>query len=154
MKSRDNADGQPVTRRVGYLLKRAQHALRGGIDAALREFDVNLGQYAVLEALAEHERTAMSNADLARRCFVKPQTANQLVSALIERGAVEKRDDAFAGRAIGLALTPGGRRLLLKTRALVNGVESKMLSELSEFERERLAHALAQCAKALEKPGT
>lgn len=150
MKSSVTADGKIVTRRVGYLLKRAQHALRASIDASLHELDVNLGQYAVLEALADVEGPSISNAALARRCFVKPQTANQLVSALIERGAVEKRDDAFPGRAIGLTMTASGRRLLGKARALVNSVESKMLHGLSTTERERLAHALAQCAEALE----
>jgi len=150
LKSSVTADVKIVTRRVGYLLKRAQHALRASIDASLHELDINLGQYAVLEALADVEGPSISNAALARRCFVKPQTANQLVSALIERGAVEKRDDAFPGRAIGLTMTASGRRLLGKARALVHCVESKMLHDLSTTERERLAHALAQCAEALE----
>jgi len=112
LKSSLSANDQIVTRRVGYLLKRAQHALRASIDASLHKLDANVGQYAVLEALADGERSTISNAALARRCFVKPQTSNRLVSALIERRAVEKRDSALAGRTIGVMITVGGRRLL------------------------------------------
>jgi len=146
------ADDRAVTRRVGYVLKRAQHALRGAIDESLESCELNLGQYAVLEALADRSEGAVSNAALARRCFVKPQTASQLVVALIARGAVEKRDDAFSGRAVGLTLTAVGRRLVVKARAAVNEIEAKMLRDVSPADRDRLADVLARCAASLEGP--
>jgi len=85
----------------------------------------------VLEALADRSEGAVSNAALARRCFVKPQTASQLVVALIVRGAVEKRDDAFSGRVVGLTRTATGRRLVVKARVAVNEIEAKMLCDVS-----------------------
>src|SRR3981081_2299660 len=69
-----------TTDRPGYLLKRAQAALHAALAGALREHGATLPQYAVLSALAEEP--GLSNADLARRAFVTPQTLNQVLREL------------------------------------------------------------------------
>ena len=66
---RDSTTGHP-----GYLLKRAQAALHAAMAAALHEHGATLAQYAVLTAL--DEEPGLSNAELARRAFVTPQTMN------------------------------------------------------------------------------
>ena len=65
------------TERPGWLLKRAQDALNAAMTATLRDFGATLPEYAVLTALAEEP--GLSNADLARRTFVTPQTMNQVL---------------------------------------------------------------------------
>jgi DNA-binding MarR family transcriptional regulator len=148
MKSSVSPPDPNVYRWVGYVLKRAQHAMRASIDTALRDIGLNIGQYAVLEALGEG--SSITNVALARRCFVRPQTANQLIAALVASGAVERDEDAFRGRAVGLTLSLKGRRLLTKARALVGKVESRMLRDMNEAEREQLAQLLTRCAESLE----
>ena len=69
-----------VMDRPGYLLKRAQAALHAGMAGALREHGATLAQYAVLTAL--DEEPGLSNAGLARRAFVTPQTMNQVLLEL------------------------------------------------------------------------
>lgn len=66
-----------MERHVGYYLKRAQHALRLAMDAALQRVDLTTPQYAALCAL--ELEPGLSNAALARCCFVTPQTMNMIV---------------------------------------------------------------------------
>src|SRR3712207_8022525 len=63
--------------RVGYELKRAQHALRSEMDGALRGVGLTTPQYAALSVLEGEE--GISGALLARRCFVTPQTMNGIL---------------------------------------------------------------------------
>ena len=74
--------------RVGYELKRVQHALRQAMDEALRETGVTTPQYAAMSVLAEEP--GLSNARLARRSFVTPQTMNQILARLEASGLVER----------------------------------------------------------------
>ncbi len=41
----------PMAKRLGYALKRAQHALRTRMDEALRHLDLTTPQYAALSAI-------------------------------------------------------------------------------------------------------
>ncbi len=98
------------TERPGWLLKRAQDALNTAMTAALREFGATLPEYAVLTALAEEP--GLSNADLARRTFVTPQTMNQVLRELEQRGWVSRHPHPGHGRILQAELTDGGRRTL------------------------------------------
>jgi len=67
-------DRERLGNRIGYELKRAQHALRLGMDEELRGLGVTTPQYAAMSVLAEEP--GLSNAQLARRSSVTPQTMN------------------------------------------------------------------------------
>jgi len=69
----------------GYVLKRTQLALRGAMDGALATLDLTTPQYAALSELAKEQ--GLSNAELARRCFVTPQTMHRILGGL-ERDAL------------------------------------------------------------------
>ena len=64
----------------GYILKRTQLALRGAMDDALVTVNLTTPQYAALSELSEEQ--GLSNAELARRCFVTPQTMHQILRGL------------------------------------------------------------------------
>jgi DNA-binding MarR family transcriptional regulator len=61
-----------VAKRLGYALKRAQHALRVSMDEVLRPLGLTTPQYAVLCAIEADP--GISNASLARAAFVTAQT--------------------------------------------------------------------------------
>ncbi|MCB0010217.1 MAG: MarR family transcriptional regulator, partial [Anaerolineales bacterium] len=69
---------------IGYLIKRAQHALRLTIDNALAALGLTLPQYIALVHI--QNEAGISNAELARRAFVTPQTMHRVVTGLAERG--------------------------------------------------------------------
>lgn len=115
--------------RVGYELKRVQHALRQAMDEALRETGVTTPQYAAMSVLAEEP--GLSNARLARRSFVTPQTMNQILARLEASGLVERRGHPEHGRVLQNFLTREGEGLLEGCDRSVDAVEERMVSGLN-----------------------
>jgi DNA-binding MarR family transcriptional regulator len=134
--------------KIGYLIKRAQHALRARMDERLREFDLTTGQFALMIALKEVP--IASNADLARRCFITPQSVSGLTVGLLGLGLIERAASPTHGRIIEIRLTADGRSRLLKAEAvLTKEVEERMLRGLDSSERRLLASFLQKCIKNL-----
>ena len=113
---------------LGYALKRAQQAMRLHMDRQLQEVGLNAPQYNVLASL-EAEPGA-SNATLARRAFVTPQTMQAMLVKLEKSGLIERRPDAEHGRIQRTELTKKGRSSLAQAHK-------------SAQESERLARAAA-----------
>lgn len=134
--------------RVGYELKRVQHGLRLGMDEALRELGVTAPRYAAMSVLAEDP--GLSNAALARRSFVTPQTMNQILLGLEASGLVERRAHPEHGRVLQAYLTEEGEKLRRACAERVDAIEERMVSGLSEGERTELLEALRRCAGGLE----
>lgn len=137
-----------VEREIGYLLKRAQQALRGRIDAALRPLNVTTPQYAVLSSL--EAGAGLSSADLARRSFVTPQTMNEIVSLLEENGVVARRKANANARVRIVELTPKGRSSLTRCHRKVREVEKRMLAGIETKDIARLSSLIELCARNLE----
>ncbi len=135
--------------RIGYELKRAQHSLRLRMDETLKGLGVTTPQYAAMSVLAE--QPGLSNAQLARRSFLTPQTMNQILVKLETLGFVERREHPEHGRVLPTYLTPDGERLLTECNRMVATVEARMVSGLSEDEQRRLLEALRGCAETLRK---
>lgn len=137
--------------RVGYELKKVQHDLRLGMDAALKELGVTTPQYAALSVLAEEP--GISNAVLARRSFVTAQTMNQIVVRLEAAGLVERHAHPEHGRVLQAYLTQEGESLRQKCAQRVDAIEELMMSRLSEDERSDLLGMLRRCFAALRQEG-
>ena len=109
-----NSDNPPFAphETLGYALKRAQQAMRLHMDRQLKEIGLSAPQYAVLASL-EAEPGA-SNATLARRAFVTPQTMQAMLVKLEQAGLVERHPDAEHGRIQRTQLTKDGQAILSK----------------------------------------
>jgi DNA-binding MarR family transcriptional regulator len=137
-----------VAKRLGYALKRAQHALRVSMDGVLRPLGLTTPQYAVLCALKAE--TGMSNAGLARAAFVTAQTMQGVLANLERDGLLKRRPDPAHGRVLRCELTRKGRSVLLKAHAAVRVVERVMAASFGESHASRLALALSKCADDLK----
>jgi len=140
----------PVTDRVGYLVKQVQHGLRARMDQSLRSLGISTAQYAVMAAL--DEAPGASGAELARRCFITPQTVTALIATLAAEAIVEREPSPTHGRIIETRLSTSGRSLLRRAHKLVAEVEGELLADLSGAERERLAALLQRCVLRLGRP--
>jgi DNA-binding MarR family transcriptional regulator len=138
----------PITSKVGYLVKRVQAALRAAMDEELRPLGLSVSQYAILEALLEGEAES-SNAVIARRCFITPQSANEMIATLTESELVVRRSSTRTPR-IRYALTRRGRAKCSKARQRVLHIEERMLAGQTDADRKRMAIFLERCARALE----
>ena len=139
-------DGEPVMSRIGYVLKKVQAALRAAMDEQLRPLGIATPQYSVLSVL--EEVPGLSGAEVARRCFVTPQTMNELIVHLEQRGYLIRHRDQGA-RIIHLTLTPMGVNLTRQAHSQVGQVESRMLQYVSPTEQRHLLELLLQCAQGL-----
>jgi DNA-binding MarR family transcriptional regulator len=138
-----------TTDHPGYLLKRAQAALNAAMAGALREHGATLAQYAVLTAL--DEEPGLSNAGLARRSFVTPQTMNQVLRELEQKGWVARHPDPAHARILQADLTPAGRTTLRACHRAVNVIEEQMLAPLTPGDVQQLTATLRACIQALSQ---
>ena len=129
---------------IGYVLKRAQVALRAAMDTALREHELTVPQYSCLEQLAHQPR--LTNTELARGTFVSRQAMHQLLATLKSLRLV--RGDG-GGRHERFTLTTSGTRRLAGASAAVAAVEEQMLAPFDATQRQRLRADLIACATAL-----
>ncbi|HWG23916.1 MarR family transcriptional regulator [Actinospica sp.] len=138
---------QSTADRPGYLIKLAQAALHAQMARALHEHGVTLAQFAVLTALAEEP--GLSNAELARRAFITPQSMNENLRELEQRAWISRSHHPTHGRIRQTALTDQGRAILQACDAAVTAIEQRMLAELDPDQRHQLAAALRTCIAAL-----
>jgi DNA-binding MarR family transcriptional regulator len=137
------------TTHAGYLLKRAQVELNAAMNAALHPYGATLPQYAVLTAL--DEEPGLSNAELARRTFVTPQTMNQVLRQLEQRTWVTRRPHPTHGRILQADLTREGRQTLRACHQAADAVEERMLAKLTPAGRQQLVAALRTCIEGLSQ---
>ena len=133
--------------RPGYLIKRAQAALHAEMSRALHEHGVTLSQFAVLTALAEEP--GLSNAELARRAFITPQSMNENLRDLEQRAWVARTHHPTHRRILQTELTDKGREILQACGATVTVIEQRMLANLDTDQRHQLVTALVSCIAAL-----
>src|ERR1700755_1621895 len=112
-----------TTERPGWLLKRAQDELDSAMTAALHGRGPPVAESAGLPALADEP--GMSNADLARRAYVTPQTMNQVLRELERRGWVGRSPHHVDGRILQAELTADGQRVLGGCHQAVAAVEEQ-----------------------------
>jgi DNA-binding MarR family transcriptional regulator len=138
---------QHTVDRPGYLIKRAQSVLNAHMTRALHEHGVTMTQFAVLTALAEEP--GLSNAELARRAFITPQSMNETLRDLEQRAWISRSRHPTHGRILQIALTGQGRATLRACDATVTVIEQRMLAGLDAGQRRDLGVALRACIAAL-----
>jgi len=138
-----------MTERLGYLIKRAQHAFRRALDDELRPLNLTSPQYGVLSAL--EMRPNASNASLARACFVTPQTMIEMIKSLEAAGFVVRQSHPEHGRFLQTMLTERGRANLVAAHQIMERIEDKMLSGVAAEDQELVAEVLRQCCENLEE---
>lgn len=138
---------EPMARRLGYALKRAQHALRTAMDDALRPLGLTSAQYAVLSAIELDP--GISNATLARAAFVTAQTMQGIVANLEKAALLKRKVDPAHGRILKGQLTRKGETVLRDAHERVARVEGLMLARLDAGEAQHLTNRLLDFCEAL-----
>ena len=130
-----------------YLIGRMDRVVRRHIDDVVKAKGLSVNQYTTLSVL-DH-RSGLSNAQLARRALVSPQSMNEVLLALERRGLVRRHAHPDHGRILQSRLTAKGRRVLRACDTGVHEVESLMLSNLSQSEQAVLRRGLLSGVRAL-----
>jgi DNA-binding MarR family transcriptional regulator len=135
-------------RMLGYALKRAQQALRGHLDTGLRRIGLTTPQYSVLAGL--EFSAGLSNAELARRAFVTPQTMQAIIVTLERACLIERMAHPVNGRILTTELTPAGRSALHAAHEIVARAELLIQSAVVPSDPEILYSALLRIAEAMQ----
>lgn len=96
------------------------------------------------------EEPGLSNAELARRALVTPQTMNQVLRELEQRQWVIRHPHPGHGRILQAGLTTDGRSTLRACHRAAGAVEERMLAGLTPAQRQQLSAALNRRALAIE----
>lgn len=134
-----------MSEELGYLIKQVQHDLRKKMDSSLSNIELTTPQYAVLTML--HEYPGLSNADLARKSFVTPQTMNLIVRNLESRNIVTRTSSKTHGKKIETNISETGQSLLDKANDIVLSSGDDIFKRLSEGEAETLSLLLKKLRK-------
>ena len=90
-----------------------------------------------------------SNADLARACFVTPQSTVTVLKSLETRGLVVRLPSPIGGRAMPAELTAEGAKQLMAFLLAMRQVERRLLGGLAPKDQSRLRKLLECCVKSM-----
>ncbi|GAB2446717.1 MarR family winged helix-turn-helix transcriptional regulator [Nocardia tengchongensis] len=138
----------PVEERLGSYIKRAEQALMGAKNAALKPTGVTIPQYAALYVLSENP--GISAAELARRCGVTPPTMNTVLTNLRDRGLIERTPHAWHRNVLETSLTDEGRKVMRAADKRAVPVERALAAEFTEAESAALIAMLERAATVLD----
>jgi DNA-binding MarR family transcriptional regulator len=132
---------------ISYVVARLERAVRREIGRLVGPRGLSVAQYTTLSIL--RSRSGLSNAQLARRLWVTPQSMNEVISALERMGLIHRVPDAGNRRILRTALTPHGRETLAACDADILVMEERMLLDLSEESHDELITGLECCIRRL-----
>ena len=133
--------------RVSYQVGRLDRLLRRRLGRALEPHGLSLAEYTTLSVL--RERSGLSNAQLARRSLITPQSMNEVLARLEQRKLVRRRPAPQHGRVRPAELTGAGERLLATADRSVDAVEQDLLAGISAVDRRALAALLEHAERGL-----
>jgi len=141
-------DAAPATSaRLPYLIGRTDRIVKRRLGEALAPHGLTVPQFTALSVL--HARGSLSNAQLAERSFMSPQSANEVVKAMEARGWVTRTPDPTHGRIVMLGLTDEALALLVLCDKAVSQLEKEMLQGIDAAHAGLLHDLLLQCARNL-----
>lgn len=135
---------------IAYLVGRLDHVLNRRIRESVAQFGITAAQYTAMSVIRAHGQ--LSNAQLAERSMVSPQSANEMVKIMAARGWISRESAAFHGRIIHIGLTQAGAHLLDQCDAAVAEVEATMLGEMGEDDMDVLHAQLRNMVRSLSVP--
>ena len=148
MKNLTRKTRQAETRRAAQLMKRIMIHFRSQMDEQLRPQGVTTAQLHVMKVI--RDEPGGSGAQLARACYVTPQSAQALLKGLENDGWITRTKDRVNDRILIAQLTPNGEELLQTAEKLARVIEKRLWRGVELEAIEALNGVLAQCLENLE----
>lgn len=150
-KKSSSADTPAKPAGLAYLVGRLDHVLNQRLRDSLAPYGLSVPQYTALSVFRAYG--SLSNAQLATRTMISPQSANEMVKQMEGKGWIERRPDPAHGRIIQISLTASGEAILRDCDAQVVDVENIMFADLGKEERAQLQAQLRTAVRALSAHG-
>jgi len=132
------------------VMKRIMNQFRVHLDEQLRPQGLTTAQMQVLFAV--RNSPGSSGAQIARSCYITPQTAQALLKHLEQSGFIVRGKDAVNDRIVTASITPKGERLAQSVEKNSRGLQKKLWKGIPDRELDRLSKLLERCLSNLEAP--
>ncbi len=141
----DAIDIGPLSRMIGYALRRAQIAVFEDFIASLAEVNLRPAQFSVLLVLDRAPGSTQSA--VAASLGIKRANFVAMMDDLEERGLAERTVSPSDKRSHAIFLTENGRKTLDRARALAQRHEARQIAKLGDGGVEALLMLLGRLAK-------
>ncbi|HEY4440169.1 MAG TPA: MarR family transcriptional regulator [Candidatus Elarobacter sp.] len=128
-------------------LKHAQLMSRAALEDELARMDLTISQFLALATIERNPE--ISSAELARQSYVSPQAMMTIVARMETAKLIVRKPSKRGGRALHLALTADGARLLEEGRVHAGAIERYLVDTLGAPEYRRLLESLDTITAAL-----
>jgi DNA-binding MarR family transcriptional regulator len=132
-----------------HLLHRAGQCAGDIFQAEMKEGDLTPRQYAVLVTVSQNE--GLSQTHLVERTGIDRSTLADIVRRMLKKGLLQRRRTREDARAYAVKLTEEGWRVLRSCEPLARRVDDRILSALSNPQRDRFVTDLNTIVEALGK---
>lgn len=130
-----------------YIVGRVDQGIRQEMRLRLAEWDLSVPEFTALAVLKR--RPGLSNAQLARRSLVRPQSMNEILVKLEDRGLLRRDVDPDHARILRAALTPEGLELLAAAEPAVKAIQDELFGDVPEPERQVMIEGLRSAMEKL-----
>jgi DNA-binding MarR family transcriptional regulator len=130
-----------------YIVGRLDQGIRQEMRSRLAEWDMSVPEFTALSVLKR--RPGLSNAQLARRSLVRPQSMNEILVKLEERGLVRREVDPAHARILRAVLTDDGAELLAVAEAAAGAIQERLFADVPEPQREAMIEGLGSAMAKL-----
>ncbi|WP_249018691.1 MarR family winged helix-turn-helix transcriptional regulator [Conexibacter sp. S30A1] len=123
-----------------YMIGRIDHAVRRAMRDVLAPWELSVPEFTALSIL--RRRPGLSNAQMARRTLVTPQSMIEILARLESRQLVARTSDPNHGRILRSLLTAQGELVVSAAQAEIDVLQDALLDGLSDGERELVLGAM------------
>ena len=134
---------QVERRRAAQMMNRILIHFRSQMDEVLRPQGVTTAQLHVMKTI--RDEPGVSGAQLARLCYVTPQSVQSLLAALERDGWIVRSKGRGNDRILMTQLTAEGERLLETAEKESKVIEGKLWRGVAEDSIQALNRVLEQC---------
>ena len=132
-----------------YVIGRVSQGIRRELRERLSSCGLSVADVTTLSVL--RGRACLSNAQLARRALITPQSMIEVLASLEQRGLVRRRADPANARIMRAELTAAGRRVLARADALIAALEDELLAGVAAQRRELVRGCLVSVMDELSR---
>lgn len=129
-------------------MKRVMLRFRVLLDERLRPLGITTAQLQILFAV--RSAAGSSGAQLARECFVTPQSIQTLLAQLEKAGLIARKKAQGNERILTATITAAGERLAKKVEKLSQEIQESLWSGISDREIRQMSRFLERCIENLE----
>ncbi|EJL3938253.1 MarR family transcriptional regulator, partial [Salmonella enterica] len=127
---------------------RMSHYISQFVDSNLARYNLNVGEFEVLAALARNPDRQLSPKELQKKILISSGGLSNRINRLEEKKYIVRIPDPSDRRGVIVRITPEGRKLTLEAVVTHVAIEEALIQGLDIEDREQLAGLLKKLIKS------